>query len=82
MLARLFPRPPLEVAEKAWVERGLVALAGRLGAARLGVDAAPAETLLPSHELPPAGADDAAVRALVERFAGRLGLDAGGLRLE
>ena len=82
MLSRLFPRPPLDVAEKAWVERGLVTLAGRLGAGRLGIGAAPADTLVPSRELPPANADDAAVRAFVDRIAGHLGLNAAGLRLE
>ena len=82
MFSFLFPRPPLDVSEKAWVERGLVTLAGRLGAARLGIDAAPAETLVPSSELPPANADDDAVAALVDRLAGHLGLDAAGLRLE
>ena len=64
------------------MERALVALAGRLGAARLGIDAAPADTLLPSAELPGPNPGDAAVLALVDRFAGHLGLDAAGLRLE
>ena len=82
LLGFLFPRPPLEVAEKAWVERHLAVLARRLGPDRLGFGGPVPDTLLPSAtpEAGKTGDDD--VRALTARFAAHLGLDADGLRVE
>ena len=83
LLGFLFPRPPLDVAEKAWVERHLLALVERLGADRLGFGGGPMpETLAPSA-VPEAGrTDDDSVLALAARFAAHVGVNADGLRAE
>ena len=85
MFGLFTPRPPLEVAGKALVERLLNVLAARLGPGRIGIDGPTPDTLLPSTELADfddSDASDAAVAALVTRFADHLGLDAAGLRVE
>ena len=82
VIGPLFPRSSLDLAEKTWVERGLVTLCGRLGPGRPGFGGPAPETLLPSRELPPAETDDGAVWALAPRFASHLTRAHAGLVLE
>ena len=82
MFGLFAPRPPLEIAGKALVEKLLNVLAVRLGPDRIGIGGPTPDTLLPSAELADVDGSDAAVAALVTRFAEHLGLDAAGLRVE
>ena len=82
MFGLFAPRPPLEIAGKAWIERHLNVLAARLGPERIGLGGPAPDTLLPSEELADIDGSDGAVVGLVVRFAEHLGLDAAGLRVD
>jgi len=76
----LFPRPPLDPFEKAWVETRLLALTRYFGFARL----LETPVILPTPELfgGPWDASPAAVQRLTQRLADHLRIDNPGLKLE
>jgi hypothetical protein len=80
MFGWLFPRPPLDALEKAWVETRLLALARRFGLARM-LDAS---VVLPTLDFLGGKWDGTPedVRQLMQRLMDHLRVDTPGLELE